>query len=99
IGAPAGWSVPSGYSGNSGGMDFMACYVLRGGSAPSMVFTFSGSSIYREIQIVTLQPATGTVGFDSASAIGTTGSSAHAPNPPSTTAVASASLAICGGWD
>ena len=97
IGAPAGWTVPSGFSGNSSGMDFMAGYILRGASAPSMVFTFTGSNIYREIQIITVQPASGTVAFDAASAAGGTGSSAHAPDAPAVVAVATASLAVAIG--
>lgn len=98
IGAPAGWTVPSGYSGNSGGMDFMAGYIQRGGSAPSLTWTFGAGSVYREVQIITLQGAA-TVAFDASSTAGTTGSSAHAPNASAVVAVAASSLAVVGGFD
>jgi hypothetical protein len=95
IGKPAGWTQL--YTGTQGGMDFEVDYIVRGGSAPSLTWTFSGSSIYREIQILALKSDTTSVVLDSQSSSGGTGNASHNPDPPATTAVASASLSVTGG--
>lgn len=94
--APTGWTQL--YAGTQGSMMYDVSYVARGGSAPSLTWSVTGSSKYREIHILCLTSSTaGTISLDS-SATGATGSAInHPPDPPSTTAVASASLAICGG--
>jgi len=93
IGIPAGWH--SLYTGTTGSADFSVSWIERGGSAPSLTWTFTGTNIYREVQILCLQ-GSAAITLDSQSASGGTGTSDHNPDPPSTTAVASTSLAVAG---
>lgn len=92
---PTGWTQD--FTGTQGALHWSVSHIARAGSAPSLVWTVTGS-VYREVHLACLMPATGTVAFDSKSAAGTSGNGASSnPNPPATTAVASASLAIAGG--
>lgn len=94
---PAGWTKPTGFSGTQGVFSWAMGYVARGGSAPSLTFTLSGGSQPYEIHILALKPGVNTVAFDSTSAAGSTGNSAHQPDPPVTTAVKTTTLAVAGG--
>jgi hypothetical protein len=90
---PGGWT--SLYNGTQGTVTWRVGYIIRGGSAPSYAFTHTGS-VYREVHVVCLQGAA-TLTLDSQSATGTSGTSTHNPDPPSTTAVQTTSLAVAGG--
>lgn len=93
---PAGWTTLYGPT-TQGAFVFRVGVISRGGSAPSYAFTHTGS-VYRELHVLCFQPASGTVTLDSQSATGGTGNAnGHPPDPPATTAVASASLAVTGG--
>lgn len=95
IAQPAGWTQD--YKSTQGAIAWVVSHVARGGSAPSLTWTVTGS-VYREVHIFCLHPASGTAALDSSSAAGTSGNGATAnPNPPATTAVASTSMAIAGG--
>lgn len=97
LAAPSGWTVKFGPTTNASVM-WTVAYVLRGGSAPSLVWNVTGTSKYREIYVLCLTAGGTTITFDSVSAAGGTGGGTnHAPDPPSTTAVASSSLAVAGG--
>jgi len=90
---PGGWT--SLYNGTQGAVTWRAGYQIRSG-APNMGFTHTGS-IYYEISVCCLTGTT-TLALDSQSSTGSTGNGAnHNPDMPSTTAVASASMAIAGG--
>lgn len=95
---PSGWTGPL-YNGIQGAVRWDLSWITRGGSAPNLTWTISGTSKYREVFVVCLQ-AGAAISLDSQSATGGKGNAStntHSPNPPSTTAVASSSLAICGG--
>jgi hypothetical protein len=93
---PSGWTLL--YSVTQGAFKCNVAYIIRGGSAPTLQWTTAGSSIYREIQILCLTGAA-SITLDAQSAAGTTGLSIHTPNPPAVTAIASTSLAVCGGMN
>lgn len=91
---PSGWTQL--YSGTQGTMMWDVSYIIRTGSAPSLAWTHTGS-VFREVMIGALTP-TGTIRLDSQSAAGSSASaSSSKPDPPATTAVATTSLAFCGG--
>lgn len=95
---PAGWTTLYGPT-TQGLFVFRVGVISRGGSAPSYAFTHTGS-VYRELHVLCFQPASGSVSLDSQSSAGATGNAAlHNPDPPATTAVASASLAVTGAID
>jgi hypothetical protein len=94
----AGWTVL--YSGTpGGGFRYNVCYIVRGASAPTLVWGKTTGTHYTESYIIAVQSTSAlSLVLDSQSASGATGSaSGHNPDPPSTTAVASASVAVCGG--
>lgn len=93
---PSGWTVL--YSGTQGAFKYNVSWVQRGSSAPSYVWTIAGTSIYREVNAICLQGGAA-ISLDSQSSSGTAGNKANPvnPDPPATTAVASSSLAVCGG--
>lgn len=97
--APAGWTNLVGGQVTQATTRFLVSYIVRGGSAPSLVWTFTGS-VFRELHIIGLQTSGGTITLDSQSAAGgkgTDGASTTQPNPPATVASASSSLSVCGG--
>lgn len=106
-GIPSGWT--SVWSGASSGTHFRynICYVVRGGSAPSLVFTLTGSQ-YRELRLFTYSGVDGTTPIDSQSTVASVGSTSILPDPPATTAVSSSAMALVwmdfwggapvGGW-
>lgn len=94
---PTGWTDL--YSGTSGAADFLVSWIARGGSAPSLTWTLTGS-VYREVHILCLTGAV-TLTLDSQSASGSTGSNnldTVDPDPPATVAVATTSLAVAGAF-
>lgn len=93
---PAGWT--SLYSVTSA-TKFKAIvgYIVRGSSAASTAFTYTGGSLYREIYILSISGAAASP-IDSQSASGTLSTiQGHNPDAPSTTASKSSCLAISGG--
>lgn len=92
-GIPTGWT--SLWSGASFGTHFRynICYIVRGGSAPSLTFTLTGSQ-YRELSILGLSGVDGTTPIDSSSTVVSVGSTIILPDPPATTAVDSAAMAV-----
>lgn len=93
---PAGWTTLYGPT-TQGLFVFRVGVISRGGSAPSYAFTHTGS-VYRELHVLCFKPASGIVALDSQSSAGSTGNATnHNPDPPATTAVASASLAVACG--
>lgn len=96
LGLPSGWS--SLYAGSGSVMEFLVGWIRRGASAPSLTFTTVGSN-YSEVRIAAFSGCltSGSV-IDSQSASGGTGTATPGyPDPPSTTAVGSACMAVCGG--
>lgn len=93
--SPAGWTDIAAFAGTQGTVTWRVSYVQRGGSAPNLTWGLTGS-VYYEIYIVCLQ-ATAPIVLDSQSAAGASAVQIPLPDPPSTTAVATASLALCGG--
>lgn len=96
---PAGWTDL--YSGTLGsgavGVDWLVSYIIRGSSAPSLTWTITGS-VYREVHVLCLTGAAALV-LDSQSSTGGTYTATlntTDPDPPSTTAVASSSMAVAG---
>jgi hypothetical protein len=97
---PSGWTTLYGPT-HLTNTRFIVSYIVRGGSAPALTWTISGASKYREVQILCLQTSGGTITLDSQSSAGATGNatlSAHKPDAPATTAGASTSLAVTGGY-
>lgn len=95
IAQPAGWTQD--YKSTQGAIAWVVSHISRAGSAPSLTWTVTGT-VYREVHIYCLTPASGTVALDSSSAAGTSGNGATSnPNPPATVAVATTSMAIAGG--
>lgn len=93
--APAGWTNLYGPT-VVGFSTSLVSYISRGASAPNLTWGVGGTGVYREIHIVCLHSSVDSVALDSQSATGATGNSIHFPDPPATTAVAAASLAIAG---
>lgn len=98
---PTGWTQIAAYVGSTTAMMWEVDYITRGGSAPSLTWTVTGTTKYREVYIVCLQGAAA-ITLDSQSATGASGTSgnttpSHDPDPPATIAVATTSLAIAGG--
>lgn len=92
---PAGWTNL--YNGTQTGVTWRVAWIQRGASAPNLTWGLTGS-VYREVYIVCLHPTSpGTITLDSQSAAGTSGTGSTNPDPPTTTAVASSSMAIAGG--
>ena len=89
---PTGWTEL--YAGTQNAVMWNVSWVQRGGSAPSLTWTHTGT-IWREVFIVCLQGAAA-ITLDSQSAAGTSLTATN-PDPPATTAVAATSLAIAGG--
>lgn len=99
IGVPAGWSTLYGPT-RLTSTRFAVSYLIRGGSAPALTWTISGSSKYREVQILCLTGAAALT-LDSQSSAGSTGNgslTANKPDAPATTAVAASSMAVTGGY-
>lgn len=95
---PTGWTNL--YNGIQGGVRWDVSYIVRGGSAPNLVWTISGATKYREVYVVACQTSGGTITLDSQSTSGGTGNSlSHLPDPGATAPVASTSLALAGGWN
>lgn len=95
LGAPAGWTTIN--SGNSTNTHFryIASWVARGGSAPSLTWTMSTSD-YREVYIIAVTGAT-TSALDATGTEAKVGNVNAGPNPPAVTAVDSAALAVALG--
>lgn len=91
---PAGWTLL--YSGTQGLFKYSVAYIIRGGSAPGLTWTTAGTSIYREVHVMCLTGAA-SLTLDSQATATSGNTTTHFPNPPSTTAIASTSMAICGG--
>lgn len=92
---PAGWTLKFSEA-SASKFDVIVGYIARGGSAPSYAFTHTGTH-YRFLRVICLQGAAA-VTFDAASASGAKGTAQNTnPDPPAVVAVASSSLAICGG--
>lgn len=95
ISQPTGWTQA--FKDTQGGVSWVVSYVSRGGSAPSLAWTWAGS-VYYELHILCLQPGVNTVTFDAVSTAGGKGNgSGHNPDPPAVVAVAASSLALAGG--
>lgn len=95
ISQPAGWTQA--FKDTQGGVSWVVSYVSRGGSAPSLAWTWAGS-VYYELHLICLQPGVNTVTFDAVSSAGGKGNaSSHNPDPPAVVAVATTSLAVAGG--
>lgn len=93
---PGTWT--SAYNGSSTNTAWRVGYIQRGGSAPSLAFTHTGS-IYYELHLMAIQGAA-TVTFDAQSTTGSVvTSSTAAPNPTAVIAVAASSLSIAGGFN
>lgn len=94
--SPSGWTDL--YSGSvTSGFRFLVSRISRGGSAVSTTWTKSAGTFYYEVYILTIKQDTGgTLSLDSQSSSGATGSGAHDPDPPATTAVATSTLAVTG---
>lgn len=91
-------SMPSGWTTLytvSGGTSFRAAvgWIARGGSA--VATTFTNANAYREAFILAFSGAD-TSALDSQSSAGTTYASSTNPDPPATTAVSSAAMAVAG---
>lgn len=92
---PSGWTNL--YPATTQGLFVViAGYISRGGSAPSLVFTYNGNNAYKEVYVLCLT-GSATVIFDSKATIGATGFTDHQPDPPATTAVATTSMAVAMG--
>jgi hypothetical protein len=99
LAAPSGWTVLYGPT-TQGTTMFTVAWIQRTGSAPNLTWTVTtaGANKYREIHVMCLTAGAGILtALDSQSASGTTGAAIGSPDPPSTTAVASASIAVAGG--
>jgi len=106
-GLPSGWtSLNSGASSNTH-FRYEFGYIVRGGSAPSYTFTHTGTT-YRELYVVCYSGVDATP-IDSQGTEVKTSQTSEKPDPPSTTAVDSAAMAIAahlmwggapasGGW-
>jgi hypothetical protein len=107
-GIPAGWT--SLYSGASFGTHFRynIARVVRGGSAPALNWTVTGS-VYREVAIVCYSGVDGTTPVDAqAAAVTSVGSTSILPDPPAVTSITTGAMAVCimafwgtapaGGW-
>lgn len=68
-------------------------YIIRGASAPSFQWTFTGS-VYRELHILCFQHSAGSITFDSKSTTVSGSSAVTTIDPPATVAVAASSLAL-----
>jgi len=102
LGAPVGWTVlRSGQTGTSENDDhqYMIAYIVRGASAPSLVFT-TGTSQPRELYICTFSGENTSTPIDAEGTPAVTPATptpATNPDPPSVTPVDAAALAICVG--
>ena len=93
---PSGWTDLYGPS-TQGAFMVLVSYISRGGSAPSLTWSVSGTSKYREVYVVCLKSDVTSVVLDSQSTSGTFSGTITNPDPPASVAVASSSLAMTGG--
>lgn len=97
ISQPSGWTQR--FKDTQGGVSWVVSEIARGGSAPSLAWTWAGS-VYYELHIIALQPGVNTVSFDAVSSAGAKGNGTlHNPDPPAVVAVASTTLCVAGGVD
>ncbi len=94
VSQPAGWTQL--FKDTQGSVSWVVSYIARGGSAPSLAWTWTGSAYY-EIHVLCLKPGVNTVAFDAVSAAGSKGNSNHAPDPPAVVAVKATTLCVIGG--
>jgi hypothetical protein len=98
--SPSGWTdLYNGEINPAFPNDFLGwrvSYIRRGGSAPSLAWTTAAT--YTEVYIAAFSGVDTTTAIDSQSSAGGTGNTAgHNSDPPSTTAVSAAAMAVCGG--
>jgi hypothetical protein len=96
--APASWTqlfTGSSTGSGAGSFGYWLGWIVRGGSAPSYAFTHA--AIYREWHVLRFNGNDAASPIDSSANVASSTLNPYNPDPPSTTAVDSAALAVAGG--